>query len=490
MATELATRAQAKALETQRLNLRTYNVRDYGAVGDGTTDDTTAIRSAFADMGAQPGGRLYVPPGQYRTSAQLDLNLGYPNASLDGNAQNTAGTAFMLDMVGSVKPDSGVDRALWVHGGYRPLILARFEGGGRAGLQQDDPAVGTKMSTGLYLSDLCGPIVEVYGKKYLGVLLASKATASDSTDKVVNATVRHLYGHQCGQLFDLNNMVGFGQVMDAWDNAPAWGSQLVNCMDVTLAQFENLFTQAGRRNLAIRGGDSIHIGTIAIGFIGSDMLYIADAANVTIQEAFILAHGGGNPAGTGLTAVNTNVHITHLRTYGAQVGLRPYDASVTVSQHDDYQSWSALSLGGTTPRVTVTAAQYVRNPNNGVNVDGTLTGGWLRLGGVIRSTNPDNTNTSNKAAVSINAPANSAFALYATDLIQEQSNVSIGVYANNPAQINIVGGTLANGASGIAAKLLKLGPGGYLWNDATGKTRTSLTYPASDTAGTVVGTQT
>lgn len=44
------------------------NVQDepYGAVGDGTTDDRTAIQSAIDACYAQGGGRVYVPPGTYR----------------------------------------------------------------------------------------------------------------------------------------------------------------------------------------------------------------------------------------------------------------------------------------------------------------------------------------------------------------------------------------------------------------------------------------
>jgi polygalacturonase len=39
------------------------NVKAYGALGDGTTDDTTAIRAAITAMVA--GSRLYFPPGKY-----------------------------------------------------------------------------------------------------------------------------------------------------------------------------------------------------------------------------------------------------------------------------------------------------------------------------------------------------------------------------------------------------------------------------------------
>lgn len=46
-------------------NLGTYNVRDFGAVGDGRTDDTIAIQSAFAFMATHNGGTLNFPQGDY-----------------------------------------------------------------------------------------------------------------------------------------------------------------------------------------------------------------------------------------------------------------------------------------------------------------------------------------------------------------------------------------------------------------------------------------
>ena len=63
------------------------NVREFGAVGDGTTDDTTAIEDAFAAAG--PTGTLFFPPGTYRYSG-LGLNSAYSPAII--GAANTSTT--------------------------------------------------------------------------------------------------------------------------------------------------------------------------------------------------------------------------------------------------------------------------------------------------------------------------------------------------------------------------------------------------------------
>ncbi|MCX6953110.1 MAG: glycosyl hydrolase family 28-related protein [Verrucomicrobia bacterium] len=47
----------------------TADVRDYGALGDGTTDDTAAIQAALSSAHA----RIYVPPGTYRITSYLRI---------------------------------------------------------------------------------------------------------------------------------------------------------------------------------------------------------------------------------------------------------------------------------------------------------------------------------------------------------------------------------------------------------------------------------
>lgn len=69
-----------------------YNVKDYGAAGDGSTDDTQAISSAIA--AAAPGGRptggtVYLPPGAYLVTSTLSLP---PAVSLEGAGWNTPGS--------------------------------------------------------------------------------------------------------------------------------------------------------------------------------------------------------------------------------------------------------------------------------------------------------------------------------------------------------------------------------------------------------------
>src|SRR5947207_4749409 len=59
---------------------RVFNVLDFGAVGDGTTDNTAAIAAAIDACHRRGGGRVLVPAGTYLTGAvylksHVDLHL-------------------------------------------------------------------------------------------------------------------------------------------------------------------------------------------------------------------------------------------------------------------------------------------------------------------------------------------------------------------------------------------------------------------------------
>lgn len=78
---------------TNRPDLDRLNVKDYGAVGNGTTDDTAAIQSAIAAVGT--GGTLFFPAGVYKTTAPLVLKSN----------MTVCGTAAMASRIANAVTD-------------------------------------------------------------------------------------------------------------------------------------------------------------------------------------------------------------------------------------------------------------------------------------------------------------------------------------------------------------------------------------------------
>ena len=52
----------------------TVNVKDFGAIGDGVTDDTAAIQAAANRIGVIGGGVLYIPQGTYKQNGGVTLS--------------------------------------------------------------------------------------------------------------------------------------------------------------------------------------------------------------------------------------------------------------------------------------------------------------------------------------------------------------------------------------------------------------------------------
>ena len=76
----VTTTVQAKLRET-------VSVKDFGAVGDGVTDDTDAISKAFSALKAANGGDLIFPDGDYRFN--LDISGVNPRMQWIGQGQTT-----------------------------------------------------------------------------------------------------------------------------------------------------------------------------------------------------------------------------------------------------------------------------------------------------------------------------------------------------------------------------------------------------------------
>lgn len=76
---------------------RILNVKDYGAVADGVTDDTAAINAATADL--RDGDTLYIPAGNYLVRAHGEFSVILINEVKDARIVLDEETVIQLDTV-------------------------------------------------------------------------------------------------------------------------------------------------------------------------------------------------------------------------------------------------------------------------------------------------------------------------------------------------------------------------------------------------------
>ena len=113
----------------------TINVKDFGAKGDGVTDDTTAIRAAFNYAGILSSAKIFFPAGTYLTgSCSMPGNI-YVDASKAVFVRPLTSKTFFQNSLGISTTDglgvngyAGNGNIVW-HGGV-------FQGGGQYGTSQ------------------------------------------------------------------------------------------------------------------------------------------------------------------------------------------------------------------------------------------------------------------------------------------------------------------------------------------------------------------
>ncbi|MGZ4814378.1 MAG: alkaline phosphatase family protein [Terriglobales bacterium] len=273
-------------------SLGIVSVKDFGAKGDGTTDDTAAIRAAFASMGPHPRNRLFFPAGVYRISNTLDLDLGYGKVT-SKNAPTDGG--FTLQMQGSLRPNPGTGAALYIHGGYYPAIQVRIDGGGSCTFDEvkcSDQAI--------KVDQLIQPSISISCKDYAGTCFyAFSAGTKPGIGAVSQAILPYIHAYRCGQALSLDGFSsaiskgaanGFGHIVEVWDEASAHGSVIRYMGDVTVSHYENDSVADDTTSLRIESSSSVQFGVLSVGGDpkASDVLTIGPYSNVSADRVIVL----------------------------------------------------------------------------------------------------------------------------------------------------------------------------------------------------------
>jgi hypothetical protein len=178
----------------------TFNVRDYGAQGDGVTDDSAAIQRAADAAAATGGGTVYLPAGSYRTYA---AHLVAPDVG--GSIQLRDGVTLRGD-------GPGRTMIVGTHAGIHPIAAA-----GATGITVED-------------LEISGTAPEVDGIKFYGCdhVLVKDVVVHDLYEGVA------LYGARWSRIEDCVayacSNVGFDTGEPALGVQQGAGNLIVRCL--------------------------------------------------------------------------------------------------------------------------------------------------------------------------------------------------------------------------------------------------------------------
>lgn len=96
-----------------------FNVKTYGAVGDGTTDDSTACQAAISACATAGGGIVYFPPGNFRMTA-AGLTVSTSSVELRGAGEYATYVSVAQNAVMA-------NGAIYLHGNSASRNLVRHQ---------------------------------------------------------------------------------------------------------------------------------------------------------------------------------------------------------------------------------------------------------------------------------------------------------------------------------------------------------------------------
>lgn len=167
-----------------------FNVRDFGAKGDGKTHDTNPINTAIAAAAAIGGGTVHLPPGRYLChSIHLKSHV---------RLQLTAGTIILAADPPQVSSDEGYDipESNQPGGGYQDFGHSHWHNSLIWGEALENVSIygpGLIWGKGLSRGEFQGPIAEIPG-------VANKAIALKNCRDVILRDFSILHGGHLGIL--------------------------------------------------------------------------------------------------------------------------------------------------------------------------------------------------------------------------------------------------------------------------------------------------
>lgn len=304
------------------------SVKDFGAVGDGVTDDTAAIQAAIT---ASRGKRLYLPKGAYKISSPLVITTltsgsalpielygdGYDSNGGNGGTYitNSSGTTDAIQITNN----GGVDTAILLHGfGIYGLGGAVATAG---------YGVNVNNCANVRLKDLW-----IQGHGQAGVFFFKCYGASIEDSYVFK---NRIWGIRCNQAFNLGNI----RRCKVYSNGYVWTSQTSNIA----------LSGSGNQNLGvvIEDTDFSYAGSDLAWYKRSDSTLVSIVCSGTIATATTLtAHDRASSDKVFITGATVQTTLNS-----------KYQETITVTGANTF-TWPSSTPAGTYTESTLQVAPY------------------------------------------------------------------------------------------------------------------------------------
>ncbi|TMR91890.1 glycosyl hydrolase family 28-related protein [Nonomuraea basaltis] len=224
--------AGAPSAAAEPVSLDWFNVKGYGAVGNGSDDDTAAVQAAINAAAAAGGGTVYFPAGKYLVTP----TASDPALSVNGNGVRLVGASskastlvkktngILLRMSGAPTDTSGA-----MHRRYCSIENLGFNGNGKTGLLLELYYNDNSYFRDVFMSsnnDLCIDAVEFWDSRFYNLVIeASTGTANSTTQPNVwlrNSSATSGWGYSAD---NVNQIHFIGCRMEAFGTGALWITQ-------------------------------------------------------------------------------------------------------------------------------------------------------------------------------------------------------------------------------------------------------------------------